>query len=95
MRYNYYLALLFGLVHGLGFANIARMSLASEQDILVSLLGFNIGLELGQLLVVAVLMLVYFIAVAMLRVPRRDWIMFISSATFALALQLSLQRIPF
>lgn len=95
MKLNYYLALFFGLIHGMGFANIARMSLASEQEIAVPLLGFNVGLELGQLFVVAGIMMIYYVVVQVFKAPRRDWILFVSAAVFALSMQLVLQRIPF
>ena len=94
MQVNYFLALGFGLIHGLGFANIARMSMAKEQNIAVPLLGFNVGLELGQIVVVLALMILAYIVVTLFRVPRKDWIMFISSGVFALALKMALERIP-
>lgn len=43
------LALVFGLVHGMGFAGYLRALLGDE--IGVPLLGFNIGVELGQLMI--------------------------------------------
>lgn len=94
MQVNYFLALGFGLIHGLGFANIARMSMAKEQNIAVPLLGFNVGLELGQIVVVLALMILAYLVVTLFRVPRKDWIMFISSGVFALALKMALERIP-
>lgn len=51
-RYRPVLAAIFGLVHGAGFANYLK-SLFVER-IAVPLLGFNIGIELGQILVLAV-----------------------------------------
>lgn len=51
-RYRPVFAALFGLVHGAGFANYLK-SLFVEQ-IAVPLAGFNLGLEVGQLLVLAV-----------------------------------------
>lgn len=42
----------FGLVHGLGFARILADSLASSSEKLTGLVGFNLGIECGQLLVV-------------------------------------------
>lgn len=45
MKMNHYLAMFFGLIHGMGFANTARMTMAQEQDLLLPLLGFNIGLS--------------------------------------------------
>jgi hypothetical protein len=49
----------FGLVHGLGFAGALSETLAAEPQRLRALLGFNLGVEIGQLCVVlpAVLLL--------------------------------------
>lgn len=44
----------FGLVHGMGFAGALRELALAPHDLLVALVGFNIGVELGQLAVVAV-----------------------------------------
>lgn len=56
MRINYFLALFFGLIHGMGFANTIRMVLASDQSLGWSLFGFNVGLEVGQIVVVLALL---------------------------------------
>ena len=95
MKMNFYLALFFGLIHGMGFANTARMMIANEQHIFLPLLGFNIGLELGQIAVVAAILVVQFILLNLFKVNRKDWIMFISSGVFALSLKMTLERIPF
>jgi HupE / UreJ protein len=42
----------FGLVHGLGFASVLREIGLPRRGLLLSLLSFNLGVELGQLLVV-------------------------------------------
>jgi hypothetical protein len=47
------LAFGFGLVHGLGFASALGDLGARESGLIASLLGFNLGVELGQLAVVA------------------------------------------
>lgn len=47
----------FGLVHGLGFAGFLSESLADEPDKLKTLVGFNLGVEVGQLSIVVVLAL--------------------------------------
>ena len=52
------LALIFGLIHGCGFAGaLADLELARPR-LLASLLGFNLGVEFGQLTVIAVALLV-------------------------------------
>jgi hydrogenase/urease accessory protein HupE len=43
----------FGLVHGLGFATVLESSLAAEPLRIAALFGFNLGVELGQLAIVA------------------------------------------
>ena len=95
MKMNYYLALFFGLVHGMGFANTARMMMSKEESIFVPLLGFNIGLEVGQIAVVVVIMILHFVMLTLFRVNKKEWVMFVSSAVFALALKMALERIPF
>ncbi|MBD1362297.1 HupE/UreJ family protein [Mucilaginibacter sp. ZT4R22] len=92
---NYYLALGFGLIHGMGFANSIRIMLAQGQGIGMGLFGFNIGLEAGQIIVVAIILIVGWLFMNLLRVRRRDWIFFLSSGVFALALKMAFERLPF
>ncbi len=95
MQVNYFFALFFGLIHGMGFANTARMMMSKEQSIIVPLLGFNIGLEVGQIAVVSVIMILHFVMLTLFRINKKEWVMFVSSAVFALALKMALERIPF
>ena len=48
---------LFGLVHGMGFADILRETGLPEQDRLLALLMFNLGIEAGQLAFVALIVI--------------------------------------
>ena len=52
-RWRWPLTFAFGLVHGLGFASVLRPSLP-PRGVVLPLLAFNVGVELGQLAVVAV-----------------------------------------
>jgi hypothetical protein len=47
----------FGLIHGLGFSNYLQTLLGKEQSILIPLIGFNLGVEIAQLIVVSFLMI--------------------------------------
>jgi hydrogenase/urease accessory protein HupE len=58
-RWPAVVAFLFGLVHGLGFAGALKEIGLPQNHLLVALLTFNVGVELGQLLVVGVAYLVY------------------------------------
>jgi hypothetical protein len=43
----------FGLIHGFGFANVLKDLALPAQELSLALVGFNFGVELGQLLIVA------------------------------------------
>ncbi|WDT68371.1 HupE/UreJ family protein [Cloacibacterium sp. TD35] len=94
IQLNYYLALLFGLIHGMGFANSVRMMLASEQDITLPLFGFNVGLELGQIVVVAIALFIHYIFSEILKLSNKIWIYIISVPIFIFALKMALERVP-
>lgn len=95
IRLNYFLALFFGLIHGLGFANTLRFILAQDQSLGWALFGFNVGLEAGQVIVVLVILLLSYLFVNVLKVQRREWVLFVSAAIFSLALNMALERHPF
>lgn len=86
-------ALFFGLIHGLGFSNYLRSLLGQENDITVPLFAFNVGLEIGQLVIVAIVLALSYILTTFLRVTKRDWTFFVSSAIFGIALVMSLERL--
>ncbi|MBL0741596.1 HupE/UreJ family protein [Chryseolinea lacunae] len=86
MQMNYFYALFFGLVHGLGFSNYLRSILGKHENIFTPLLAFNLGLEFGQIIIVVLFMSVCFILVDLFNVNRRDWKMVISSAVAGIAL---------
>lgn len=94
IRINYVLALLFGLIHGMGYANYIRFMIADDQNMGWSLFGFNVGLEVGQIFVVTILLLLSYVFVTMLKVNRRDWVIFLSAGVFALSLKMALERLP-
>ncbi len=58
-RWPALVAFLFGLVHGLGFAGALKEIGLPENHMLVALLTFNVGVELGQLLTVAAAWMVW------------------------------------
>lgn len=95
VRINYFLALGFGLIHGMGFANSIRMMLAKDQNISWGLFGFNIGLEAGQVALVLVILLFTLILFNYTKIKRMSWVLFVSASVFSLALKMALERIPF
>src|SRR6201994_2340511 len=94
-RINYYLALCFGLIHGMGFANAIRIMLAKDQTIGWGLFGFNVGLEAGQIFCVAIILLISILFLNVIRIKRHDWVLFLSAGVFALSVKMALERLPF
>lgn len=95
IRINYFLALFFGLIHGLGFANNIRMALASDQSLGWGLFGFNLGLEAGQIIVVLLILAISFIVLNVIKANRREWVVFASACAFSVGLATALDRWPF
>jgi hypothetical protein len=94
VKWNYLMALVFGLIHGFGFANTLRFILADDQNFGWSLFGFNLGLEAGQIVVVMIILLVSLVFFRILKVKVREWVIIISAAVFGLALKMALERLP-
>lgn len=86
MQMNYIFASCFGLIHGLGFSNYLKSLLGKDQSIVTQLLAFNLGLELGQIIIVVLFMSVAFVLVDLFGLNRRDWKMVISSAIAGMSL---------
>ncbi|MBX3165519.1 MAG: HupE/UreJ family protein [Bacteroidetes bacterium] len=51
-RVLYIITLFFGLIHGLGFSYLLKAMLGKEESVFLPLMYFNLGLELGQIIIV-------------------------------------------
>lgn len=94
LRLNYFLALFFGLVHGMGFANTIRFMLVKDQNIAIPLISFNIGLELGQIAVVSLILLCSYLIVTKAGVERTWWIWILSGICLLIACKMAIERWP-
>ena len=90
---NYILALFFGLIHGMGFSNFLRSSLmpGKESQLVQQLFAFNVGIELGQIMIVLIILGLSFIALNLMKVNRRDWTLLISGAAMGISLILMIE----
>ena len=89
---KYFLALGFGLIHGMGFSNFLRAVLGAEERIALPLFAFNVGLEVGQICIVLVILLLTFAFVRLVRMRRHDWILVLSGAAAGVAVTLMAER---
>jgi len=86
MAWKYSLAAFFGLIHGFGFSNYLKALLGNEGDVFVPLLAFNIGVEVGQIIIVLAILILEIILFQILRFKHRDWILVVSGACLGIAL---------
>lgn len=93
-KIKYALALFFGLIHGLGFSNYLRSLLGTRDSLAVPLLAFNIGVELGQILIVLCILTLTALLLHVFRVKQRDWVLTLAGAGAGIALTLMLDRWP-
>ena len=92
---QYGIALGFGLIHGLGYANYIRMILSADQQLVWGLLSFNLGLEAGQIVVVCLVLLTVWLSTRMHAKAHLQWIRIVSAAVLLFALKLAIERFPF
>ena len=90
---NYFFALFFGLIHGMGFSNYLKALLGKDQSIVTQLFAFNVGLEFGQIIIVGIFLAVSFIAINLAGADKRDWKMVLSSAIAGISLILMKDRV--
>jgi hypothetical protein len=91
-RLRYAMAAGFGLVHGLGFSTFLRSLLGGEESLVLPLFSFNLGLEVGQLGIVAAVLLLGLLAERVLRLARRDWVLIVSGGIIAMGIVMLVDR---
>ena len=60
-RLNPLITVVFGLIHGFGFAGVLTELGLPKDGLIVGLLGFNLGVELGQILVISIVLIILFL----------------------------------
>lgn len=85
---HYLLPLFFGFIHGSGFSNYFKSLIGQEESVVKPLFAFNVGIEIGQLLIVSIFMAITYLVVRWIKIPHPTWSKIISSIIAALALYL-------
>jgi hypothetical protein len=93
-RFKYGTALFFGLIHGLGFSGYLRSLLGIEGKLALPLFSFNLGLEIGQIMIVVIVLLLSFLVVNLAGMKRWDWNLLLSGAAMGVSLTHSIERWP-
>ncbi len=90
---NYTIALLFGFIHGMGFSYLLKSLLGKEISVVFPLLSFNVGLEIGQLIIVSLMLLISIFLSRFTHIKQTKVVYFISSVILVIAGFLFIQRL--
>jgi hypothetical protein len=89
---TYWMAAIFGLIHGLGFASVLKEMLF-DSPILLPLFSFNVGIEVGQLMIVITLLLITQVVRYSFQLKQAAMSFFISTTIAGLALIIAISRV--
>jgi len=82
----FFMTLFFGLIHGLGFVNDFETTIGNSGNKILALLEIALGIEIGQLIVVFVILFLGFLCQTLFRFSKRDWVVVISAIVVGLVL---------
>ncbi|WP_194851918.1 HupE/UreJ family protein [Nonlabens antarcticus] len=87
------IALFFGLVHGFGFSGAFRMLASGSDDNTLLILGeFALGIEAAQLVIVLIVLILNFIFTGLFRFSKKEWAQIISAIIFGIVIPMLIAR---
>ncbi len=89
---SYWLAAGFGLIHGMGFSNYLRSLLGKSGDIVTQLFAFNLGLEIGQIVIILLILFLGYIVTTSAKIKQQQWSIWLSGLAAGAALVLISQK---
>jgi len=92
-KMKYVITLSFGLIHGLGFSYVLKSLLGKAESIVFPLFSFNIGLEIGQIIVVSLLLLFSLALCSIFKIKPKIWSITISILVLIPSIIISINRL--
>lgn len=90
----YSIITLFGLVHGLGFSILLKELLGHEENVILPLLYFNLGIELGQIIIVGIVLVFSLLLIKIFKCPFHLYKLILACSIILIALKISVERFP-
>lgn len=90
---SYIMAIVFGFIHGLGFSSFFKSIMGGSNVALVPLFSFNMGIELGQILIVIMFMFLLYLFTSFFKIIHREWNIFINGISFGISFIMIMERI--
>ncbi len=91
----YSMAVFFGFIHGMAYGVNSISSLYTTNEIIPLALAFNLGVEVGQLIVVIVTVFFIWVVIKQLKFDEKVWRIFLSSIILVYAIYLAIKNNPF
>ncbi|MCF6213886.1 MAG: HupE/UreJ family protein [Flavobacteriaceae bacterium] len=92
LNLNIVFALVFGLIHGLGFSSYFKILVGREAGKVLPLISFASGVEVSQAILVIVLLGLSFIGLNIFRISKRDWVTIISAIILGITIPILYSR---
>jgi hypothetical protein len=89
---NLFFSFVFGLIHGLALSGFLKMIIDDNENKLLPLLEFALGVEIAQVAIVILILIAGFIAVQIFKIRRRDWVLVISSIVIGIVVPMLMER---
>ncbi len=84
----------FGLIHGFGFSNYFKMLMAEEENKLTPLLGFAMGIEIAQVLIVTGVLTISYLFLSFLRIKQTLFTLFSSVLIILVTIRILIATFP-
>ncbi|PBQ34186.1 HupE / UreJ protein [Sphingobacteriaceae bacterium] len=88
----YIIITLFGLVHGLGFSILLKDLLGHEENVILPLLYFNLGIEFGQIIIVGIVLVFSLLLIKIVKWPFHFYKLILTCCITLIALKISVER---
>lgn len=89
----YWMAIIFGFIHGLGFSNDLKSILGNDSGLILKLLAANLGIEIAQILFIIAALFIGQICISIIKINKREYLLFASGAIFGAALLFLFDRL--
>jgi hypothetical protein len=87
-----FIVVFFGLIHGLGFSYLLKSMLSKEDSVFFPLLFFNLGLEVGQLIIVSLVLGFSFLMAFVFKWPFKLYKLILISIIGLVSLKITIER---
>ncbi len=91
--HRYVVTTAFGLIHGMGFSSFFRMIYDETGSLFKSLLMFNLGVEVGQLAIIALLLVLSVIVIRLFKVNNKAYTGVLSLIALGLGIWLFVEKL--